>query len=116
MRVWRCVLHVFRPWACVSYAAASVELQLEKNSEEIIARLRDMRAQIDRKTNELDRKFDQKMESLHNAIDEKILRNIAGFEARVMSQIEHVHAVDICLSSEVMLRAVHIVWFVTCYW
>ncbi len=80
-----------------------MELQLEKNSEEIIARLRDMRSQIDKldkkvhekvdaKVNELDKKVNAKVNHVH----EKLVQSISDFEDRVMSQIEHIHQVDTC--------------------
>ncbi len=95
-----------------------MELQLEKNSEEIIVRLRDMRSQIgrmekkvhekvDAKVNELDKKLNAKIDNVH----EKLVQSISDFEDRVMSQIEHIHQVDISIvfgggvMSQLMLRA-----------
>ena len=79
-----------------------------------------MRSQIERKINQLDQKVCQKVDELDRKVEEKVLRNMAAFEERIMSKIEHVHAVAMCLispsrclqSAAIMLFAEHIVSYV----
>ena len=86
------------------FAACSVENQLEKNTEEIISRLREMRDQIDKKFSRLDGKLAEQsdlmsaeMNRMSAAVQAEMNRLNNSLESNMMSKLGFIHEVYLIL-------------------